>query len=177
MKIEIENENNKITTYLFSGEFRNFRRKHSVKIIREHIDSKNYIYHKVLFDDKGNFKITVNNEINHKEVNVSPNNKTRELLNSMNITPKNVTVDMVNDLVEVLNKHLKSSGIYNGTAKIDKVKNFKFLTMSTEDWKGRESVSFNSDGFIGFCGWADSKNTEVILSAVEEWALNQNIKH
>lgn len=104
-----------------------------------------------------------------------PNNRTRVLLNSMNITTENVTVGVVNDLVDVLNKHLKVSGIYSGTAKIDKVKNFKFLTMSTEDWKGREAVSFNSDGFIGFCGWAGSKNTEVILTAVEEWALSQNI--
>lgn len=103
-----------------------------------------------------------------------PNNRIRELLNSMNITTENVTIDIVNELVDVLNKHLKVSGIYNGTAKIDNVKNFKFLTMSTEDWKGREAVSFNSDGFIGFCGWADSKNTEVILTAVEEWALIQN---
>lgn len=103
---------------------------------------------------------------------ILPNNEVRELLKSKNITTENITVEMVENLSNILNIHLKKSGIYNSTAKVDKIKNFKFLTMSTDQWKGREAVSFNSDGFIGFCGWADSKNTKVILEAVIEWSNN-----
>lgn len=101
----------------------------------------------------------------------SPNDKVREILKLKNITSENITIEMVEKLKDILNKHLEISGIYKGTARIDKLKNHKYLTMSTNQWRGREAVSFNSDGFIGFCGWADSKNTEVILNAVIEWAL------
>ena len=37
------------------------------------------------------------------------------------------------------------------------------------EWSGREAVSFNPDGFIGFCGWADTQNSQPILSAFMEW--------
>lgn len=104
-------------------------------------------------------------------MNESPNDKVREILKLKNITPENITIEMVKNLKDILNKHLEISGIYEGTARIDKLKNYKYLTMSTNQWKNREAVSFNSDGFIGFCGWADSKNTQIILNAVMEWAL------
>jgi hypothetical protein len=33
----------------------------------------------------------------------------------------------------------------------------------------REAISFNRDGFIGFAGWADSKNVQPFLSAFCKW--------
>ena len=36
-------------------------------------------------------------------------------------------------------------------------------------WNGREAVSFSSDGFIGFCGWADSQNSQPFYRAWREW--------
>lgn len=36
-------------------------------------------------------------------------------------------------------------------------------------FEGREAVSFNSDGFIGFAGWADDKNIVPILDGFHEW--------
>lgn len=38
-------------------------------------------------------------------------------------------------------------------------------------WKGREAISFNSDGFIGFCGWADTQNSQPIYRAWRRWCL------
>lgn len=38
-------------------------------------------------------------------------------------------------------------------------------------WKGREAISFNSDGFIGFCGWADTQNGQPIYRAWRRWCL------
>lgn len=33
----------------------------------------------------------------------------------------------------------------------------------------RECISFNYNGFIGFCGWADGGNTAPIVAAFKEW--------
>lgn len=33
----------------------------------------------------------------------------------------------------------------------------------------REAISFNDDGFIGFGGWADSKNIKPILDGFVDW--------
>ena len=36
-------------------------------------------------------------------------------------------------------------------------------------FRDREGITFNRDGFIGFAGWASSKNVKLILSAFQEW--------
>ena len=36
-------------------------------------------------------------------------------------------------------------------------------------FRDREGITFNRDGFIGFAGWASSKNMKPILSAFQEW--------
>lgn len=36
-------------------------------------------------------------------------------------------------------------------------------------WTGREAISFNPDGFIGFCGWADTQNSQPILTGFKKW--------
>jgi hypothetical protein len=41
--------------------------------------------------------------------------------------------------------------------------------MKTNNWDKRECVSFNTDGFIGFAGWADNNNIIPILNAVGLW--------
>lgn len=38
---------------------------------------------------------------------------------------------------------------------------------------GREVVSFNRDGFIGFAGWADDKHIQPILDGFIEWTQEQ----
>ena len=38
-----------------------------------------------------------------------------------------------------------------------------------DQWNGREAISFNSDGFIGFCGWADTQNSQPFLNAFRRW--------
>lgn len=35
----------------------------------------------------------------------------------------------------------------------------------------REGITFNTDGFIGFSGWADSKNKLPFLNAFNEWTM------
>lgn len=44
-----------------------------------------------------------------------------------------------------------------------------FLFCDGSYFNGREAISFNSDGFIGFCGWADDKNSITFLVAFYRW--------
>jgi len=44
-----------------------------------------------------------------------------------------------------------------------------FLYLNSHYFTQRECISFNEDGFIGFCGWADLKNTAPILRAFIKW--------
>lgn len=44
-----------------------------------------------------------------------------------------------------------------------------FLTGKGEYFAAREVVSFNRDGFIGFCGDASDRNAEPVLAAFVEW--------
>lgn len=44
-----------------------------------------------------------------------------------------------------------------------------FLTGSGEYFHAREVISFERNGFIGFCGEADMQNKEPVLAAFVEW--------
>ena len=44
-----------------------------------------------------------------------------------------------------------------------------FMTGKGEYFEDREVISFNRDGFIGFCGSADRENTQPVLRAFVEW--------
>lgn len=103
-------------------------------------------------------------------------NEIRGILANKNITSKNVTVEELFLLKDILSKNLRESSIYDGSARIDKVANLKFIKMSTNQWKARECISFNKDGFIGFAGWASSQNLQPILKSVLEWIEQIRIK-
>lgn len=44
-----------------------------------------------------------------------------------------------------------------------------FLFVNSHYFEQRECISFNSDGFIGFAGWADQGNVNPILRAFLKW--------
>ena len=44
-----------------------------------------------------------------------------------------------------------------------------YLTARGEYFSAREVISFNRDGFIGFCGDADSENLVPVITAFVEW--------
>lgn len=45
-----------------------------------------------------------------------------------------------------------------------------FVRCDGDYFTGREAVSLNRDGRIGFAGWADDSNIKPFLSAFEQWA-------
>ena len=46
-----------------------------------------------------------------------------------------------------------------------------FICVDGDYFKGREAISFNSDGFIGFAGWSDDKNVQPFLRAFVLWVV------
>lgn len=44
-----------------------------------------------------------------------------------------------------------------------------FIKLRWHDGHEREAISFNADGFIGFCGWASSANTLPVVEAFKDW--------
>lgn len=44
-----------------------------------------------------------------------------------------------------------------------------FLFVNSHYFKEREAISFNADGFIGFAGWADTKNIQPFIHAFINW--------
>lgn len=46
---------------------------------------------------------------------------------------------------------------------------FAALKVRGTYFDSREAITFNRNGFIGFCGWASSDNTYPIVSAFKEW--------
>lgn len=44
-----------------------------------------------------------------------------------------------------------------------------FIFISSSYFDARECISFNSDGFIGFAGWASTANVNPILRAFLKW--------
>lgn len=54
---------------------------------------------------------------------------------------------------------------YNNDGAIKSV----FIKVDAFYFEDREAISFNSNGFIGFCGWASSKNAVPIFIAFDKW--------
>lgn len=43
------------------------------------------------------------------------------------------------------------------------------IYLKSSDWNGREGISFNRDGFIGFCGGLSTRNTQPAIRAFVKW--------
>lgn len=44
-----------------------------------------------------------------------------------------------------------------------------YLTVKGTYFDNREAISFNTDGFIGFAGWAGTKNTQPFINGFVKW--------
>ncbi|MCY9861541.1 hypothetical protein OTK49_03290 [Vibrio coralliirubri] len=124
-----------------------------------------------------------NTLISHKEQIITrefTRDDVREVLKNHGICSDSITIEMINPLRELLSKHLKLSGIYEGTASLvsPDPANPRAIKMKTCQWDAREAITFNKSdgGFVGFAGWASDKNAKPILLATLEWSYNNNVK-
>lgn len=86
-------------------------------------------------------------------------------------------------LIMMLNKSVKTASEYGKTSvsnlrlsekievkynKNGSIKNC-FLYVNGHSFVRRECISFNTDGFIGFAGWADESNVKPMIEAFIQW--------
>lgn len=113
---------------------------------------------------------------------VCTTNEARQYFTDKGLTYNDIKEGDVLTLVMLLNKHLKKANKDNETSaemtlssKVDIFKKSNgsiskcYLYMNSHYFTRRECISFNADGFIGFCGWADQGNTNPVLRAFLEW--------
>ena len=104
------------------------------------------------------------------DMNIKTTDDARKRIAEAGITKDNVTDEQLQILRNCICARMIASGNYNGTYRMDE-KVSLFMTCSTEQWEGREAVSFNRDDFIGFAGWSDTNNIQPILQGVEDWLI------
>ena len=101
-------------------------------------------------------------------MNIKTSDEARKRIAEAGITKDNVTDEQLQILRNCICARMRDSSNYNGTYRMDE-KVSLFMTCSTEQWEGREAVSFNRDDFIGFAGWSNTNNLQPILQGVEDW--------
>lgn len=114
----------------------------------------------------------------------------REYFKNAGLTYKDITEGDILTLIMLLNREIKKSNKMGETSvntmtlskRIDLKKKSNgtiitcFLYVNSHYFERRECISFNADGFIGFCGWADVGNSNPILRAFREWVDVLKIK-
>ena len=116
-------------------------------------------------------------------VPVCTNDEARDYFKKRGLSYDHITEGDILTLVIMLNQEIKNSNKLRETSmgtltlskKMDFVQTPKhtmkkcFLYVNSHYFTQRECISFNQDGFIGFCGWADQGNTNPILRAFLRW--------
>lgn len=101
----------------------------------------------------------------------------RDYFKKHNLTYEKITVDSLYKLRELcqieIENHIEfkmtmCDAIHVCPTKSHKIK-FAFLRVSGSYFHEREAISFNEDGFIGFCGWASTINSIPFTIAFEKW--------
>lgn len=94
------------------------------------------------------------------------------------LTFDDLTDDDLQELHSTLDRHLRSSGVFEGSLRMagnppkstakSGSRSAKMLC-DANYFDGREAVSFHGDGFVGFCGWASDVNAAPFVGAFREW--------
>lgn len=114
----------------------------------------------------------------------------REYFKSLNLSYDNININSLYQLCKILNKHISQSDreiliMINEPIVKGKNRNIIFKDGKLEFaeirvrgtyFADREAITFNRDGFIGFCGWADQYNSKVFVDAFFEWCDYLNKK-
>lgn len=84
------------------------------------------------------------------------------------LTPENMQL-----LRTRINRAMVASGLIKGTYRCRQraiVRDgYGEIRCKSFYFDSREAITFNSDGFIGFAGWADDKNVQPVLAGFADW--------
>lgn len=114
---------------------------------------------------------------------VCTTNEARAYFKDKGLSYGDVTEGDILVLIMLLNKEIKAANDSGETSvctmhlskRIDLKKRTNgtmqscYLYLNSHYFERRECISFNTDGFIGFAGWADTGNTNPILRAFLKW--------
>lgn len=113
--------------------------------------------------------------MNHRE-------QAREYFKKCNLTYEDIDMNDIYQLISILNKEIFNDNIlimmnepkFKGKGKsviLDKNNKIVYVGLKVKGnyFSDREAITFNEDGFIGFCGWADMKRTLIFTNGFIEW--------
>ena len=111
------------------------------------------------------------------EKTLSARDLARKAFADSGLTYADVTPKSIQKLRGIINAEMVKSSCMQGTyrchqrgsVKDTAVGKYAEIKCKSYYFYGREAVSFNTDGFIGFAGWADDKNIAPILDGFHEW--------
>ena len=101
----------------------------------------------------------------------------RNYFKEKELTYEDISMDDIYYLISILNKKIFDDNILIMMNE-PKIKGkditlyfleFSFLKVKGNYFADREAITFNEDGFIGFCGWADLKRTSIFTTGFMEW--------
>ncbi len=104
----------------------------------------------------------------------------RQVAKDLGITLQSVGIDGIRRLHRILCRHVYASDLMAGSYAVETIRKKDIygsrgvttavsLHVSAHYFNRREAITFNSNGYIGFCGWADRINSQPIYSAFLEW--------
>ena len=101
----------------------------------------------------------------------------RQLFTNADLGYSCLTPVSIRRLRRIINEKMKESGLIGGSFRclqrglIHRTNHGKYAEIRCKSnyFDGREAVSFNTDGFIGFAGWADAQNVRPILAGFAAW--------
>ena len=104
-------------------------------------------------------------------------NDARKAFVDAGLTYAVLTPTKMQRLRTLVNEHMTASGVILGTFRCRQraiIKQtpwgpFAELRCRADYFDNREAISFNTDGFIGFAGWADDGNVRPILDGFKAW--------
>lgn len=114
--------------------------------------------------------------MNHREL-------AREYFNNNNLSYEDIGMNEIYKLIQILNKKIAEAGSCmlminepklrgrNINIRLNKNGKIKFAEIRVKGtyFGDREAITFNEDGWIGFCGWADGYNLTLFVMGFKEW--------
>ncbi|MEB3840525.1 hypothetical protein [Pseudomonas guariconensis] len=97
----------------------------------------------------------------------------RELFAKSGLTYSVLSPERMRILRGKINERMVSSGVIGGTFRCRQRATIRDgyaeIRCKASYFDNREAITFNTDGFIGFAGWADSDNVQPILQGFTDW--------
>lgn len=107
----------------------------------------------------------------------------REYFKKSNLTYDDIDMNDIYKLIQILNVKITETNSCmlminepklrerNTNVKLNKKGKLVFAKIRVKGtyFADREAITFNEDGFIGFCGWADGYNLTPFIVGFKEW--------